>query len=153
MWVGGVRVIIIDEKNRILLVKQHHEERDIWIVPGGAIEEGETSADAGKREVFEETGLHVEIVDMIWHVEEVSKERGQRFVDFMLGKIVSGKAELGKDPEFDDEHQVLREIRYFTKDELNHCPGLYPACLKDELWEVLDHKKCNPYKIKKEIRR
>ena len=153
MWVGGVRVIIIDNENRMLLVKQHHEERDIWLVPGGAIEDNETSADAGIREVYEETGLNIEIDDMIWHVEEVSKERGQRFVDYMLGRIVSGKPELGKDPEFDDEHQVLREIRYFTKDELSHCPDLYPEFLKDELWEVLEQKKCNPYKLRKEIRR
>ncbi|HKK96170.1 MAG TPA: NUDIX hydrolase [Anaerovoracaceae bacterium] len=152
MWVGGVRVIIIDKENRMLLVKQHHEERDIWLVPGGAIEDNETSAAAGIREVYEETGLNIEIVDMIWHIEEVSESRGQRFVDYMLGKIVSGEAGLGNDPEFDDEHQVLREIRYFTKDELSHCPDLHPDCLKDELWDVLEKKKCNPYKIRKEIR-
>lgn len=148
MWVGGVRVVILDEKNRILLVKQHHEERDIWLVPGGAIEEGETSADAGKREVHEETGLEINIKSMIWHVQEVNGERGQRFVDYMLGEIVSGVPELGEDPELDSDKQVLREIRYFTKDELNHCPELYPEELKNELWEVLENKKYNPYKIR-----
>ncbi|MBK5253572.1 MAG: NUDIX hydrolase [Peptostreptococcaceae bacterium] len=148
MWVGGVRVVILDKENRILLVKQHHEERDIWLVPGGGIEDGETSADAGKREVFEETGLEINIKDMIWHVEEVNDERGQRFVDYMLGEIVSGIPELGKDPEFDCNNQILREIKYFTKDELSHCPDLYPEELRNELWEVLEKKNCNPYKIR-----
>ena len=141
-------MVILDEKNRILLVKQHHEERDIWLVPGGAIEEGDTSADAGKREVHEETGLEINIKSMIWHVQEVNDGRGQRFVDYMLGEIVSGEPELGEDPELDSDKQVLREIRYFTKDELNHCQELYPEELKNELWEVLENKNYNPYKIR-----
>ena len=32
MWIGGVRVIILDDMNRVLMVRQHHE-RDIWMVP------------------------------------------------------------------------------------------------------------------------
>ena len=80
MWIGGVRVIVMDDKNRMLMVCQHHEDRDIWMVPGGGIEEGESSLEAAVREVDEETGLDVQIEKLLWHVEEVS-ERGQRFVD------------------------------------------------------------------------
>ena len=49
MWIGGVRVIIFDDKKRILLVKQSHEGRDIWMVPGGGIEDGESAAQAAVR--------------------------------------------------------------------------------------------------------
>ncbi len=42
MWIGGVRVVIRDEDDKILMVRQQHEGRDIWMVPGGAIEEGKT---------------------------------------------------------------------------------------------------------------
>ena len=41
MWVGGVRVIVFDDDDRLLMIRQHHEDRDIWMVPGGGIEEGE----------------------------------------------------------------------------------------------------------------
>ena len=61
MWIGGVRVIVMDDKNRMLMVCQHHEDRDIWMVPGGGIEEGESSLEAAVREVDEETGLDVQI--------------------------------------------------------------------------------------------
>ena len=44
MWIGGVRVIVMDDKNRMLMVCQHHEDRDIWMVPGGGIEEGDHDA-------------------------------------------------------------------------------------------------------------
>ena len=68
MWIGGVRVIVMDDKNRMLMVCQHHEDRDIWMVPGGGIEEGESSLEAAVREVDEETGLDVQIEKLLWHV-------------------------------------------------------------------------------------
>ena len=50
MWIGGVRVIILNEENKMLMVKQHHEGKDIWMVPGGGIEDGESSFEAAERE-------------------------------------------------------------------------------------------------------
>ena len=40
MWIGGVRVIVLDDKGRMLLVKQRHEDNDIWMVPGGGSSSG-----------------------------------------------------------------------------------------------------------------
>ena len=81
------------------------------MVPGGGIEEGESSLEAAVREVDEETGLDVQIEKLLRHVEEVS-ERGQRFVNFFLGRMTGGTLELGEDPEFDEAHQVLRDVRF-----------------------------------------
>lgn len=140
MWVGGVRVIIPDETGRILMVKQHHEGRDIWMVPGGGIEEGENAEQAAIREVKEETGLTVRIKRMVWHMEEVSEQRGQRFVNFFLAEIVTGKAALGMDPEFDEMHQVMKELKFFTKQEIKNLPIVYPEFLRTELEEALEPK-------------
>lgn len=138
MWVGGVRVIIMDDENRVLVVCQHHEERDIWMVPGGGIEDGEDTLQAGIREVMEETGLEIEMGPLLWHVEEVSGERGQRFVNFFMGRLVGGDMHLGIDPEFDDSHQVLREVRFMTKEELQATEHVYPVYLKNELWDIIE---------------
>ena len=138
MWFGGVRVIAVDEENRVLMVKQHHEERDIWMVPGGGIEDGENAREAAAREVLEETGLSVEIGPMLWHVEEVSEARGQRFVNFFAARAAGGEPELGEDPEFDGEHQVLREVRFFSAEEIVSLPRVYPEFLKTELPAVLE---------------
>jgi len=137
MWNGGVRVILINEDDKILLVKQHHEDRDIWMVPGGSIEEGENSQDAAIREVMEETGLIVHIERMLWHVEEVSEKRGQRFVNFFLGTIIGGQPELGMDPEFGEDDQVLEDLRFFSREELDEIEHIYPDYLRDELWDEL----------------
>lgn len=137
MWIGGVRVIIRKD-DKILMVKQHHEDRDIWMVPGGGIEEGENSVEASEREVLEETGLVVKVTGVAWHIEEVSKERGQRFVNYMVAHIIGGELNLGKDPEFDENHQVLKEVKFMTKNEINQLEHVYPSFLNDEVWGILD---------------
>lgn len=142
MWVGGVRVVITnDEKDKILMVRQHHEDRDIWMVPGGGIEEGENSIEAAVREAKEETGLDIEIVGVAWHIEEVSPERGQRFVNYMLGEVIGGELGLGCDPEFDDAHQVLREVRFMTREEIGELEHIYPKFFNDEIWGILEEER------------
>ncbi|MDD6646421.1 MAG: NUDIX hydrolase [Firmicutes bacterium] len=149
MWIGGVRVVILDKENRILMVKQHHDEKDIWMVPGGGIEEGESSMAAAVREMKEETGLDVEIDRLIWHTEEVSA-RGQRFVNFFMGRIKGGELTLGADPEFDNEHQVLREVRFMSREEIEQVEHLYPEYLRDEFWRFLneDYLGYNAFKVR-----
>lgn len=51
-------VIIVDEKNRVLL--QRRIDNNKWCIPGGCMELGETTEETAKREVFEETNLVVE---------------------------------------------------------------------------------------------
>lgn len=136
MWIGGVRVIVRQD-NKILMVRQHHEGKDIWMVPGGAIEPGENSIEASQREVMEETGLQVKITGVAWHIEEVSKDRGQRFVNYMVAEIVSGELSLGSDPEFDMEHQVLKEVKFLSKEEINNLEHVHPTFLNEEVWGIL----------------
>lgn len=56
--VPAAGVIIVDEKNRVLL--QLRTDNNKWCIPGGCMELGETSEETAKREVFEETNLLVE---------------------------------------------------------------------------------------------
>lgn len=137
MWTGGVRVIVLDEENRILMVKHVHPERTVWMVPGGGIEEGESSAQAAVREVWEETGLEIEITGLVWHVEEVS-ERGQRFVNFFRARVTGGELKLGRDPELTESGQVLADIRFMHREEVADLENLYPEFLRHELWQHLE---------------
>ena len=51
-----VRVLVLNEKNEVLLVRSWFGHQR-WSLPGGGIKRGEKPAVAAAREVFEETGV------------------------------------------------------------------------------------------------
>ena len=82
--VGG---LIVNEEGKILLVKSH-KWFDSYTLPGGHIEVGETMVEAVKREAKEETGLDVEVTDMLLMQEaifapEFYKKKHFIFFDFL----------------------------------------------------------------------
>ncbi len=57
------RVLPVDPAGRVLLLHgwdPHHPESPYWFTIGGAVAGDETLAEAGARELFEETGIRVE---------------------------------------------------------------------------------------------
>ncbi len=58
----GVTVAVIDE-DRILLTKR--EDFEVWCLPGGGVDPGESVAQAAIREAREETGLEVQLTRLV----------------------------------------------------------------------------------------
>lgn len=58
----AVVVAVIDD-GKILLTKR--EDYEVWCLPGGSVEDGESLAEAGIREAKEETGLDVELTRLV----------------------------------------------------------------------------------------
>jgi mutator protein MutT len=76
--VVGVGAIVVDG-SCVLLVKRAHEPlKGEWSLPGGAVEVGETLADAVTREVREETGLDVRVGSLVEVLERVHREADGR---------------------------------------------------------------------------
>lgn len=60
----GCSAIIFDEsRTRVLLTRR--ADNGLWCAPGGAMESGESAAEACEREVFEETGLTVRVQRLV----------------------------------------------------------------------------------------
>ncbi|MFN8387556.1 MAG: NUDIX domain-containing protein [Anaerolineales bacterium] len=55
----GCTAIIFDENKRVLLTRR--TDNGQWCLPGGAMDSGESAAEACIREMWEETGLHVRV--------------------------------------------------------------------------------------------
>jgi ADP-ribose pyrophosphatase len=56
--IGSAVMMAVDDKNRVLLVRQYRlpAEKYLWELPAGRLDEGEKPLDAAKRELKEETG-------------------------------------------------------------------------------------------------
>src|SRR3989441_3693944 len=81
-----VGALIVNNQGKILLAKSH-KWFDKYTLPGGHIEVGESMTDAVKREVKEEVGLEVDVVDMLLIQEaifapEFYKKKHFIFIDF-----------------------------------------------------------------------
>jgi len=65
-----VGAVIFNPEGKILLCKSH-KWGNKYVIPGGHIELGEKMEDALKREIFEETGLHIYDIKLIGIKESI----------------------------------------------------------------------------------
>lgn len=63
MFTIGASGILFDAEGKVLLC--HRRDFDLWDLPGGRVERGETPWEGVVREVKEEVGLDVEIVRLV----------------------------------------------------------------------------------------
>src|SRR5579875_2625816 len=58
--------VVLLRGDRILLARHERPGHTYWVLPGGAVEEGETPEEAAVREVREETGLEVQLTHLLF---------------------------------------------------------------------------------------
>ncbi|MFE3202879.1 NUDIX hydrolase [Embleya sp. NPDC059237] len=61
--VPSVTAVVMDERGRLLMI--HRTDNDLWAIPGGGHDIGESIAETVIREVREETGIDVEVTDFV----------------------------------------------------------------------------------------
>ena len=111
----GVGALIIKD-GKILLVKRANEpNKGKWSIPGGVVKLGESLIEALKREIIEETGLEIDVLDVACVSEEIVRDDGSvKFhyviIDF-FAKVVGGQLKVGSDAE---------EARWVGFDELDN---------------------------------
>jgi ADP-ribose pyrophosphatase YjhB (NUDIX family) len=62
----GVGAVIVEDGRLLLIRRGRGAYRGYWAVPGGRQQRGETMREAVIREVREETGLIVDVGDVVW---------------------------------------------------------------------------------------
>jgi ADP-ribose pyrophosphatase YjhB (NUDIX family) len=133
--------VVLNERREVLLV-HHNRPREngrdrFWVVPGGDVERGETSRDAAIREVREETGIEVDILRLLWHVEEIDPKGALRSTAFFLGVPTGGDLRVGVDPELPPDAQVIDDARYFDAAAIAALDRVYPEVLRHDFWRLL----------------
>lgn len=122
------------ENQSVLLI--HHKKMNKWLPPGGHMDPNETPPEAALREVLEETGLHVELIEqenihidhynaktfprpwmcMLQEIPPFGLEEEHQHVDFVyIAKPVKGNVTHNTDE--------THAIRWFTLDEVESLKG------------------------------
>ena len=98
----GVGAIIF-EGDTVLLVERAGEPlKGWWSIPGGLLETGEALEDGTRREVLEETGLHVKILERFDIFERIMRDTDGRaeyhyvLVDYIC-RVTGGTLQPGDD--------------------------------------------------------
>lgn len=106
---------ILLEDDQVLLVKESLREQSHWNLPGGALEMGETVEAGLCREFREETGLEVQVEELLY-VTDRFKGLGHHIVDLCFKvRRVSG---VPCEQPLGDDGEVLSEVRMVAVDEL-----------------------------------
>ncbi|MFG1704037.1 NUDIX hydrolase [Nonomuraea sp. M3C6] len=114
MRVNCVGAIIFDASNRLLLIKRGHPPgMGLWSIPGGRLEPGETDAAGVRREVLEETGLHVEVGRLAGTVDRPGPGGVTYVIRDYLARVTAGVPEAGDD---------AADVRWCGMDELVRLP-------------------------------
>lgn len=89
----GSRGILLNKKKQVALM--YMKKRDMYKLPGGGIEEGETKEQAFEREVKEETGYHCHIISFLGKIEEHKLRRNYLHISYcFLAEAIGKKGPL-----------------------------------------------------------
>lgn len=88
--------------HQILLLQQLDQvhDRRYWLLPGGRREPGETEVQCVQREIWEETGLHVQVVELLLDETGITGRSYQRRKTYRCA-VLGGEAHPGYEPEAD----------------------------------------------------
>jgi 8-oxo-dGTP diphosphatase len=83
----------------------------LWEFPGGRVEEGEHDAVALARELHEEMGVHIEVLEQVMHTHH---EYPTYDIDFRVFRCRLGEASP------DIQHRRVHDHRWVTLEEMGH---------------------------------
>lgn len=99
----GVKALIIKD-NKFLAMHNNGVKEDLWELPGGRMEFGETAEETLKREIMEETGLIVKPIKLLDTWNLILREDYQIAGIIYLCELEEGEVKLS------EEHDAFRWI-------------------------------------------
>lgn len=110
--IGSAVMMAVDEKKRVLLVRQYRLPADkyLWELPAGRMDPGETPLQAAKRELAEETGYKARKWKKLASYYASPGFVQERMTIFLATELTAGEATPMEDERI--------ETRWFTSREL-----------------------------------
>ncbi len=136
--INRIRVGVLLFKNDKILLIKHVNPKDgytWWVPPGGGVQDNETIFDCAKREVFEESGLKVDIEKPIYIRQFIFNEFQQNNIDiYLLAKYLEGNETTDNMHGKGDDDKFIKELKYFSKEEIQKI-NVFPKVLQSKMWD------------------
>lgn len=136
----AARILLVDGEGRVLLMRFIPDDRPpLWCTPGGAVDPGETYAQAARRELWEEVGLDMDCGSEVAQrtCEFLTFERVEVIADERYFRVDIDRHEVRAGALTELEQRVLAGSRWFARHELADWPEtIYPADLEQLLSET-----------------
>ncbi|HTW80220.1 MAG TPA: NUDIX hydrolase [Terracidiphilus sp.] len=97
----GVGAVIVHD-GKVLLVQRGREPmKGHWTLPGGVLEVGESLAQGVAREIREETGLEVAVLELVELLDRIHREDGRVRFHYVIAdyicRVTGGELRAGSD--------------------------------------------------------
>ncbi|MCF6225596.1 MAG: NUDIX domain-containing protein [Xanthomonadales bacterium] len=116
------RLFIVDEKGRLLLFRYHDEHQEpFWATVGGELINNEDYIDAARRELKEETGLNLEIGEVLRERDEiyaVARSAPARWLERYYLINSPNDPDLSKNGWSEEEKSTIRNSKWWNIGEL-----------------------------------
>ncbi len=118
--------------DRLVLVNAYGDKPDqLWCLPGGGVERGASLPDNLQREVWEECGLRINVLQPLVVSEFRNSDTGFHQVEIIFRcSVLSGRL----DPDWQDPERVVSKRRLASRVELGTLP-VKPDMLKTMDWD------------------
>ncbi|HVF52892.1 MAG TPA: NUDIX hydrolase [Actinomycetota bacterium] len=130
----AVGAVVVKDGSLLMVRRAQEPSAGLWSVPGGRVEHGEYLSDALQREVREETGLEIEVLQLLGILEVVGDPH-YVILDYVATTSSEGEPVAGTD---------VSEVRWVPLDDIGalECTPRFEEMLR--AWGVLEEEGSGP---------
>ena len=112
--VVAVGAIVFKNKRVLLVRRAQPPSQDLWAIPGGKVEIGETLQEAAEREILEETGIIIQAREPVYTFDYIERDgssqpRFHYVIIDLIADYVRGETRAGDD---------AADVRWVAAEEL-----------------------------------
>jgi ADP-ribose pyrophosphatase len=96
----AVGAVVFKEESVLLVRRGQPPAEDLWAIPGGSVEIGETLQEAAEREILEETGIQIRALKPIYTFDVIDRDTAGKVrfhyvivdlaADYIMGEPAAG---------------------------------------------------------------
>jgi mutator protein MutT len=156
-FLGAGKAVVINQKGNILLLKRSANEthlENMWDVPGGSLEHGETPHESLRREVKEEAGIGIKVKDTVNTWSFIHDNNIHRFGATYVCDALNTEVSLSKehsesrwvDVEDIDEMDIYDDLREGIKKAHRKWQksNEFPKLVRDRIPEIITENNQRP---------